>query len=665
MPKIPTKKQNAVQLDDNATQPVGPDVPGPENDHLFAGLSEQDQEKLLQQIETEYTFSWWFMKPRWDEWALRIRLYNNQRRDKEAVGDPLLFTIHQTILASLYNDKLGVTFSAREIGDQEVAENLNIISEFDYEAMQKDEVDYQWDWDALFFGCGLVMLMEFDRDLMIPIPENLDPMTIFRDPRCKSINGDLRNRGRARFFGREMRATKYDLEDSGQYKNLDDLKFDNIDLRSFIDNEERVKQDAYGYANTTQFMGLKGANQDYRCTEWFTFFKGTGDSKAKLVFATVANARKLLIRFQIMEENEIPIIERRIYPNGDFDGVSIPDLVEDKQRARSVLQNLAVKTVKAGLHPMYLFNSGLVKRDQLNFDFNKFVEVSGNPTAAVSEMPRAHVQSDVSSIMEMLNGTAQQATATPSIQQGQFQENTTATETNQVAHGVDTRYSLSAKIFGWSEKRFWITWYKLYKRYFKADIDEKVVRIAGVLGPSWRPFTRENLIGNIDPDVKIESKKLSDAERFNKLANYRAFLQTIATDPNANMRAGEKAMGRLMGLHKDEIDEVLPPVVEEMKADEENIRLEAGEQVDVLPTDDHLIHIHEHNKCSDTPQKIAHMNAHKRALILQRSAPQAFGNIPPSAANPTQGAPLETTPIQRPATGITNAPQATNKPTNL
>jgi len=59
---------------------------------------------LIDQIEAEYQLAWWFMKPKLDEWGVRLKLYNNQKRKGEAVGDPLLFTIHQTVLASLYSD---------------------------------------------------------------------------------------------------------------------------------------------------------------------------------------------------------------------------------------------------------------------------------------------------------------------------------------------------------------------------------------------------------------------------------------------------------------------------------------------------------------------------------------------------------------------------------
>ena len=40
------------------------------------------------------------------------------------------------------------------------------------------------------------------------MPENWSPMTTLRDPRAKSVNGDMKGRGKARFMGREIRLTK-------------------------------------------------------------------------------------------------------------------------------------------------------------------------------------------------------------------------------------------------------------------------------------------------------------------------------------------------------------------------------------------------------------------------------------------------------------------------
>ena len=104
-------------------------------------LERRDWKPLINQIDREYNMAYDHMKPKWDEWEIRLRLYNNQKRDKEAVGDPLLFTIHQSVLAALYTDRMTSTFEARVDGDEERAAQLNPMAEFDYEEMEKDILD--------------------------------------------------------------------------------------------------------------------------------------------------------------------------------------------------------------------------------------------------------------------------------------------------------------------------------------------------------------------------------------------------------------------------------------------------------------------------------------------------------------------------------------------
>jgi hypothetical protein len=604
-------------------------------------LEKRDFTEVIKQIESEYIAGYNFMKPKWDEWALRLKLYNNQKRDKSAVGDPLMFTIHQTVLASLYDDRLMVSFSPRESGDDETAENLDDLAVFDYDEMQKDIVDYTWDWDTSFFGRGLVMLMEFDREKKTPIPENWDPMVTIRDPRARSVNGDMKGRGRARFIGREIRLTKDDMDKAGVYFNYKDLKPDSTDITSILDRNEQARQEAQGYANTAKFQELTGDNKTYRLLEWITFIKG------KPVLVTLAEGRKKVIRYTEIKGNNIPIIDRALYPiANDWDGVSIPDLTEDKQRARSKLTNLGIKVAEAGLYPMYLFDTNRIKnRADLNYEQNKFIGVDGNPSGAVQIMQKDNIKQDVGFILDTLDVASQKATATPDIQQGQISgTQRTATELNLVNNKVDTRYSLTAKIFGWSEKRFWQQWYFLYKTYFVEGIDEKSVRITGALGARFRPLRRSNIIASIDPDVKVESRVLSEAKNFNDLQIFRGYVQMIAQDPNANLRYALKHMGKLSGLRKDEIDQLLPPVIDELIAEDENKRLEKNELVMVQATDDHVLHMEVHNKLSDTPAKYAHIEAHKQAMMLMKTNPEIFPTTQ-SAANPTAGAGVGESPL--------------------
>lgn len=157
--------------------------------------------KITEQVEREYQYCEKILKPKLTEWLARLRIYNNQKRDKKDIGDPLLFTVFQTLFASLYDDKLNVEFMPREIGDVEVAENLNALADFDYDEMDKDILDYEWDWDTMFFGRGLVLNMEFDREKKCPMPETISPLLLLRDPVAISVNGNMKGKGGARFLG--------------------------------------------------------------------------------------------------------------------------------------------------------------------------------------------------------------------------------------------------------------------------------------------------------------------------------------------------------------------------------------------------------------------------------------------------------------------------------
>lgn len=585
------------------------------------GKKSSDYAKLALQVQEEFKIGSRFMQPKVDEWAVRLKLLNNQKRDKTAIGDPLMFTILQTVLASLYGDRLGVTHLGREEGDEETCSNIDALARFDYEEMENDVLDYEWDFDTCFFGRGLKLIMEFDRKAMCPIPEIIDPMTWIRDPRAKSVNGDRKGRGAMRYGGREIRLTKGQMREAGVYFDFEGLKADSATGREQYDRNVTARREAQGFDNSSKTEeSTSGDNSEIRLLEWFTNWNG------KKVLVTLGDECKKVVRYQALDTSFWPIVDRPLYPVAhDWDGVSIPDLVEDKQRARASLQNMGLQGIKTGLTPTYLYDFNKIKnKADLNLAMNKHVGVDGNPSGAIQLVPRAEVKAEVGWILETLDAAAQKATATPDIQQGATGgTKRTATELNLVSNKVDTRYSLSAKIWGWSEKRFWKYWYKLYKDHFTAGIDEKVIRIRGAMGFKWRKLTRENIIAVNDPDVVVESRVVAEEIKTNNLQKYRLFLKDImATDPqSANIRLALRKIGEYSGFQKDEVEQILPPTVDELTAEAENEGLDAGEKVPVNVYDDDFMHMQVHNKAADTPAKFAHINAHRKAMMLKRVNP--------------------------------------------
>jgi len=588
---------------------------------------------LIKQHQSEWDQGWWHIKPKWDEWALRLKLYNNQKRDKESVGDTTMFSVFQTVIASLYEDRLTVTFSPRESGDDEVAENLTISAEHDYDLMEKDMIDYEWDWEAAFFGRGLLCTMEFDRDTMTPAPVVWSAMTVVRDPEATSVNGDRKGRGKSRFIYREVRYTKQDFKDNEAYFDYDTLKPSGTnDSKSPVDEYMRLTAEAAGLGDTLKHANVDGETATYRVREGFTWHNGS------LVFVTFADEGRRVIRYDTLSRKTMPIVDRVLFPiPNNWDSVSIPDLVEDKQRARAVALNLSLKEVKAGLHPMYLFDKTKIdERTDFNFAFNKFIGVKGDPSGAVVPMMKDRVKQDVSFIMDTLDIGAQRATGTPDIKQGARPDNEgTATRDALVSQGSESRYGLAARVFGWSEKRFWQEWYAALDEHMDGDdIDKKMARIVGALGAAWREFKRADLITeSLTPDIKIESKRVADAKRFNEAQLFRDYIKMAAADQGIQLTFALRHYGKLIGLKTDIIEQMLPPSIEELRAEDENKTIIDGKKALVLPEDDHYMHMHIHNKLPDTAEKIAHINAHKKALVLQKMRP----DLVPQPAREQQG----------------------------
>ncbi len=598
---------------------------------------------IIEQVDTEYLMAFDNTEAKRKENLRRLKLYNNQKRDQSKVGDPLLFSIFNTVLAPLYTDKLDSLWEGREEGDEEVAENLTAMAEHDYVLMDKDRMDYDWIWDTMFFGKGFVLMNDFDRENMVPCPEVIDPMAMVRDPRAASINGNLRGVGGAKFFGMEVGLSRDQMEKHPAYFWLGGLKKES-DRRRGLRKESRDERDAaQGRETFRDREESLDENYEFGVLRWFTHINGQ-----KYVIE-LANNRSRIVRFQALKGIRWPILERQIFPMAhDFDGVSIPDLIEDKQRARSVMINLGLESAKADLYPMYLFNKKKIKNERdLDFEFNKMVPVDGDVNNAITPMQKSTFHQQVNLIMNLLNTAAQQATAAPETAQGiNPREDRTLGENELVAMGTGIRRSLSARIFGWSEKDFWRQWYWLYKQNFKDEIDEKVIRLVGPLGPLWRTLTKENIVSQTtDPDVFVESNADAIQRRRDEFASFQAVVQTIVQDPEANRRYAEKKLAKISGMRKQEIDMLLPPTFDELHSQDENVLIDDNKLPDVDFSDDDIVHVQIHNKASDTKAKLAHIEAHKKMMQFKKKRPDL---VPPEVAP-------QVTPIQSPQQAVPRA----------
>lgn len=648
-----------LEAPDNIHDRVEKEVGSDKTVQKFMRKHEEDPYMTLkQQAKAEIEIAEQFLETKRLEWRRREKLRNNQTRAKDKVGDTLLFTVQQTVLASLYEDRLAATFIERSDGDVEKAINLSKMYEYDYDIMGRKILDYYWDDDATFYGKGYVEFTGFERDeyCMYPIVENIDPHLYMHEPTAVGVNGLLMRRNMARYHGRYILIDRDMAKKDPKFMNVDSLKEAN-QINDIMSETYQARSQAYGTNFNTAHEHLDKGNKAEGIS-WYTMWRG---KPVHVIFDSDLHDVVKYQEFEYKKNFMWPVIERSIYPVAhSWYGVSVPDLVEDKQRMRAVIQNLIIEGLKGGLNPRYAYSTKRIKNRTalLKHKTNQYVPIdSENVDGAIAPMniPNLPVQY-ADYVLNTLDTAAQKATATPDIQQGvNSQDKRTATELNLVASRVDTRYSLSAKVFGWSEEAFALYWYWMYKDYSSEEIDEKKIRIVTAHGTKWRTLTKSEINMMVDPSVDVESKVVRDAKYQRMQQQLSAYLsQAFAIIPNANRRYGIRKLGLMLGYTKDEIELLIPPTIDERIAEDENLMLNEDKSPEIKVEDNHEVHIEIHMRAADTPATFAHIEMHKKLLVLKKTNPEMFPQPTPeeqAEKQPVdaQGNPQQPNEMQNPA----------------
>jgi hypothetical protein len=609
-----------------------------ENKEVITEKDGVNLKNLSDQVINEYKDT----EPHGREWreAKRtfLKLYINQRKNPKKVGDTLMFSTHQTILASLYKDRLDADWMWREEEDTDRAELLNSLWEFDYDEMGKPDHDYDAYWDASFYGVAFEDWSHFDRESLTPIPDLWDPLATYIDRKATLINGNRLGRGAMRFGGRDIDRTMQEMEELGMFFNLSKLDFDEQKTAEVRQNQEardRARGMEPGYNTDVK------NNKYYPLLQWYTWFNG------KRYLVETGNEGTTIVRLTKLKTDYWPLEIKRIYPmSHTLWTPGVADFTEDKQRARAILRNTGLDAAKLDATPMWLFDKNKIKNKQQlqKWKAGKFIEGENLDGNAAFPLSKPTIHQFVDNLMNEMELNAQKALATPDIQQGiLFSQKRTATETAEASANVDTRYSLTASLFGNAEANCAYIWYDQYKRHFKDGIDKKTIRVVGAFGPKPEKVTADVFKFKKDPDVKIESRVVSQAKKREQRNNLATYGTLLLQTPGANLRSFAKKVGRLM-FTKAEVDQLLPQTIDEMKAEQENESLTNNslQGVKIEATDDHATHLEIHGKAKDTKAKFAHIEAHKKAMLIQRNNPELFA--PFLQPNQPQPIPQQKTP---------------------
>ncbi len=114
-----------------------------------------DTARIIRQASSEIEYGLSAIRSKRTMFRERLRLYINNQRDSERVNDNTIYALVQLYLAIEYSDEAQVIFEGRTLGADERADRLTALARYDYREMGLSEINFQKEWDRIFFGVGI------------------------------------------------------------------------------------------------------------------------------------------------------------------------------------------------------------------------------------------------------------------------------------------------------------------------------------------------------------------------------------------------------------------------------------------------------------------------------------------------------------------------------
>lgn len=588
---------------------------------------------IVGDIATKYLDSFNFLQARKRRQANQLKLLVNLQKGDQNISSTLLITLFNRTLSSLYDDKLQIKFLPSQGIDQDQINAYNILAQSDYLEMGKAKLDYDWMWDTLFYGRGYMETLRFNKKKKIMEPCVINPLTFGYDPIIEDPQ-------QWRYYWKWITKNKWELQKLIQTGKL--LIKDLSEIASGVEPYLWEYKQIIDRARDGIMPSPEPFSMDvFQILEFF----GYDNDGNKCVYWTDKNFSKIIMHESLEfddddEWSKWPIVVKESYrqPHSSIP-FSIADLLDDKHRAKSVLLNLAFIAAKDEANPVYLYNTDKVDdvTQFLSRQVNQHIPVS-DVQLAVAPLNKAPAMSpELINFIQVLESEAEDPVgAGKPMQTTGGASAQTATQASLDQQLNDMSQSLLSKVLQFGEAEFWSHWFHEYAKYGEA-LGSKMANIVGVKGVNSTEVKLSVFHTEYPPGILVYSAKEAEYKelvlRRDLMQLYPALSQTL--DPDG-MRNFNKYVFFPKFLNDPSlVDVMLPPTIDEMKADAENTQLGKNEMPDVSDTDNHETHIYVHQMVQ--PKTMAtwyHIFWHEELLakqkqqLAQQQQMQATGQAP-------------------------------------
>jgi len=589
---------------------------------IYDTLPEETKE-----IYSKYMESFYFLQPRKRRQAQQLVLLNNLQRGDENIASTLLLTLFNRTMSTLYDDKLQIKFVPNEELEQKQVQSLNILARNDYQQMNMKQLDYDWTWDALFFGRGYMETLRFDTKRKIMQPHVINPLVFGYDPFFSEPQ-------QWRYYWKWITKSSVEVNQlikAGIIKGITSASELPSGIDPFLWNYKVIRERAK-YVTPQASDSFQG--DIHQILEFFGYNK----DGEKCIYWLDRNFSKVLYYEELDLQdgddivgpgNEViktnsrwPIALKEAFrePHSSVN-FSVADLLEDKHRARSVLLNLAFLAAKDKANPLYVYNPDKVKDVTQLFSrqIQQHIPVESVTDAIAPLNTDPAMDPTLQAFMQVLNQEASDPIGTNLQAAPQPKGKQTATEAAIQQQLSDVAQSLQSKVMQFGVEDFWAAWYFRYKRYTKAG-DEKIATVVGVKGVTFEKIDLGDIKTKYPPGVIVFSAKEAEykdlVERRDLMQMYPQLATSLSPD---GMKNFNKYVFFPKFLKDPQMMEVLfPDSIDELKAQEENESLNKDVMPNVLPTDNHEQHILIHRMAANTWAKWTHLMWHEELLAQQK-----------------------------------------------
>lgn len=499
--------------------------------------------ELLQQIKDEFSIGDNYMMNKREQIRKRLEKHIKQNKIAGLVNINMVSNTIDSLIAWSYIDEPQVKFLSRDMFlENEQADNLNYMFKFDMKEQDYQQLDYQVQWDRYFFGLWIKYRHWYDTIKQAPIFYAVNPFTAIFDP-TPTLIGKF-NANQYKFFGFKMTASMFELKNDPQYDKewLKKLTKDSIDKDQTLFRQAQSISD-----NTNYVVENLALNFSVDIYHHFTIYQGK-----KWLITTDADRKTILRQKEIepvlKEEKENPVLIPRPFAFYFYKPerwkvlwVSIPDLLDDKEEAKTILLNASL--IKARIEAYwgkFIVNSRYIKNkeDVLKpTSWTQYIFTNDKLTPNESldnvmrEIPQPTIKQDVMTMNSIIEREATLDTKQDQMQMWIVPDKTmTKAEQQSVQSNANMLSSLNIKTYLWGEYDFAFLRWRTYQQYFSKS-DEKFVLMAQDFEWKVQPIKRDGFKTKNNPFIITGSK--SDIEALNEKQKlyWRMALPIIMNDP--------------------------------------------------------------------------------------------------------------------------------------